>query len=319
MLTDKVLSAVFLLGGAALALSGLITYPVSLLLGLSIALILGNPLADKTKLLSTWLMAIAIVGLGAGTDLATVFHVGASGILYTVTGIALAFAFGLLFGKLAKVDRETSLLITAGTAICGGSAIAAVSQVIKARSDAIAVSLGIVFLLNAAALFIFPALGHYFHLSQTQFGLWAALAIHDTSSVIGASLAYGAKAAEIGTTIKLTRALWIIPLAFVIGIFWSKGQQRPPVTAILKRCWFIAGFLIVAALATWLPQASETAHMVDHVAKRLMILVLFLIGAGLTRTLLRSVGMAPFVQGIALWFIVSAATLAAILQHWFHL
>ncbi len=300
--------------GVLVSLSGFISSPIALLLGVAIALIAGNPYQDKTKPGATWLMAIAIVGLGAGIPLNDIFKVGAQGIVYTIAGIAFTFAIGLTLGKFCKLPKDTSLLITAGTAICGGSAIAAVSRVINARSEAIAISLGTVFLLNAAALLIFPFIGHLLDLTQTQFGLWAGLAIHDTSSVIGASIQYGDEAVRIGTTIKLTRALWIVPLAFVIGLTWKhEGETRVPFASILKRCWFIAGFLVMALLTSYVPLCHEAAPFIEKIAKRMMVLVLFLIGTGMTKELLKAVGFKPFVQGISLWAIVSIATLGAIL------
>lgn len=258
-------------------------------------------------------MAIAIVGLGAGVPLNEVVEVGTHGVVYTLLGIGFTFASGLLLGKFFNIPRDISILVTAGTAICGGSAIAAISKVIGAQHEAIAVSLGTVFLLNAAALIIFPFVGHAFHLDQTQFGLWAGLAIHDTSSVIGAALQYGDEATKIATTTKLARAIWIIPLAFIIGFFWERGQGKIPVLSVLKRCWFIAGFLLMAMLANYVPVAQPIAPIIEQAAKYLMVFVLFLIGLGMTRELLRSVGYKPFLQGFVLWGLVSAGTLVAIL------
>ena len=302
--------------GIILSLSGLITSPVALVIGVIIALAVGNPYQNKTKPAATWMMAIAIVGLGAGIPLNDILKVGAHGIVYTILGISFTFSAGLLLGKMIKVPPETSILITAGTAICGGSAIAAISQVISARSEAIAVSLGTVFLLNAAALIVFPFIGHLFQLSETQFGLWAGLAIHDTSSVIGAALQYGPHAVEIATTTKLARAIWIIPLAFIIGLSWKNNEIRIPIKKILKRCWFIAGFLVTAVLGTYVPLFTKIAPDIDYIAKRIMIVVLFLIGSGMTRQLLKEVGHKPFLQGVLLWVVVSCATLGAILSNW---
>lgn len=306
----------FIIAGGLLSLSGFITSPVALLLGVVIALICGNIYADKTKSLATWLMAIAIVGLGAGIPLDDIIKVGAHGIVYTIIGIAFTFAIGLALGKIFKISKDISYLVTAGTAICGGSAIAAISQVIAARGEAIAISLATVFLLNALALFIFPPIGHFLDLTQEQFGLWAGLAIHDTSSVIGASIQYGPQATEVATTTKLARAIWIIPLAFIIGISWDRREHKIPVTKILKRCWFIAGFLLMAVLTNYSSLFQDIGPSIEGCAKRLMILVLYLIGLGITRELLRQVGFRPFVQGLSLWLVVSAATLGAILAGW---
>lgn len=302
--------------GALLALSGLISSPVALILGTAIALLIGNPYQEKTKFYAGWLMAIAIVGLGAGVPLNEALRVGAHGIVYTLAGITFTFILGLAIGKFLSLDKSISLLITAGTAICGGSAIAAISRVIDARSDTIAISLCTVFLLNAAALIIFPFIGHAVDLTQAQFGLWAGLAIHDTSSVIGASLPYGDEATQIATTTKLARAIWIIPLAFVIGMFWSKKEEKIPFLSVVRRCWFIGGFLLMSLLISYAPSLDRIGQTIELSAKRLMILVLFLIGAGLTKGLLRQVGFKPFVQGIMLWVLVSAATLAVIMLGW---
>ncbi|PZP57293.1 MAG: putative sulfate exporter family transporter [Micavibrio aeruginosavorus] len=277
---------------------------------------MGNPYQDKTKFYAGWLMAIGIVGLGAGVPLNEALRVGAHGIVYTLAGITFTFAVGLLIGKFLSLDKSISLLLTAGTAICGGSAIAAISRVIDARSDAVAISLCTVFLLNAAALIIFPFIGHALDLTQGQFGLWAGLAIHDTSSVIGAALQYGDEATQVATTTKLARAIWIIPLAFVIGLLWSKEEGRIPFISVIKRCWFIGGFLLMSLFISYVPSLSEFGQIIELSAKRLMVLVLFFIGTGLTRELLGQVGFKPFLQGITLWVMVSAATLAVILAGW---
>ena len=297
----------------------MISAPFALALGILIAVIFGNPVADKTKLAATWLMAIAIVGLGAGIPLQEVLSVGAHGIVYTVLGIGFTFFCGLLLGRFLKLPNETSLLITSGTAICGGSAIAAISRVIEAKHEAIAISLVTVFILNAFALVVFPIIGHALDLTQSQFGLWAGLAIHDTSSVIGAAIHYGDEATEVATTTKLARAIWIIPLAFIIGFTVSGREKKIPVLAIAKRCWFIAGFLLMACVATYVPGIERATNFIADFAKDLMALVLFLIGLGLTKALLKEVGVKPFIQGAALWVMVSAATLAAILANWISL
>ena len=258
-------------------------------------------------------MAIAIVGLGAGVPLNDVITVGAHGFIYTFVGIGLTYIAGYIFGCLYRVEKQTSLLVSSGTAICGGSAIAAVSRVINARADAMAVSLGCVFLLNALALFVFPPIGHALNLSQTQFGLWAGLAIHDTSSVVGAALQYGAEATRIATTTKLARALWIVPIAIVVGYLESKnGAGKVPIAAIIKRCWFIGGFLLMAVLATYTP-ISQISPYIVAAAKHVMTLVLFMIGLGMTRTLIKQVGLKPFLQAFCLWLVVSFLTLVAVM------
>ena len=305
--------------GGLLALSGFISSPIALLVGIAIGLVFGNSYSNKTKPAATWLMAIAIVGLGAGIPLNDIIKVGAHGVFYTIAGIGFTFAVGLSLGKLFNISKDISCLVTAGTAICGGSAIAAISQVINARSEAIAISLGTVFLLNALALFVFPPVGHYLNLTQEQFGLWSGLAIHDTSSVIGAALQYGSEATEVATTTKLARAIWIIPLAFIIGMTWDREDHKIPVSKIVKRCWFIGGFLLMALLTNYVPLFNDIGPTIEDCAKRLMVLVLYLIGLGMTRELLRQVGVKPFLQGTVLWLTVSAATLGAVIARIIHL
>jgi len=286
--------------------------PLALIIGVAVALTLGNPYLDQCKKITPRLMALSIVGLGFGMNLIVLAKVGYEGIGYTLAGISSTLTLGWLLGRLFGTQRDISLLITAGTAICGGSAIAAVSAVIRAKSHDITVALGTVFLLNALALVIFPPLGHHFGLTEVQFGYWAALAIHDTSSVVGASMQYGPRALEVGTTIKLARALWIVPMALVIGYLRSREKHVDVPAGGFKKPWFILGFVLAAALMTWVPALQPAGHMVEAVARRTMVLTLFLIGAGLTRATLRAVGFRPFMQGVALWFLVSSLTLGAI-------
>jgi uncharacterized integral membrane protein (TIGR00698 family) len=248
-------------------------------------------------------------------NLEVVARVGAHGIGYTAVGIAITFIFGITLGRLFKVEESTSLLITAGTAICGGSAIAAVAPTIRAKSQFVSIALATVFFLNASALLIFPRIGHYFELTESQFGLWSALAIHDTSSVVGAAIQYGAHAVEVATTVKLARALWIIPVSLLIGIFWSHQDQDQKKTTA-KRPWFILGFLIAAAIVTWIPDLQSAGIFVNSLAKRCLVLTLFFIGCGLNRSTLQSVGIQPFLQGFILWIVTAGGTLGAILSGW---
>jgi uncharacterized integral membrane protein (TIGR00698 family) len=258
------------------------------------------------------------MGLGAGMNLHVIGQVGLQGMGYTMIGIFSAVVIGTLLGKILKVEKDTSLLITIGTAICGGSAIAAVAPVIRAKHHEVSVSLGTVFMLNAAALFLFPWVGHLLQLSETQFGLWSALAIHDTSSVVGATLQYGAHALEVGTTVKLARALWIIPVAMMIGFIRSKKENSEIKSEKAKRPWFILGFIIAAALVTWIPALVPLGHNIESVAKKLMVLTLFLIGSSLTRETIKSVGIRPFVQGILLWVVMATGSLTAIYFGFIH-
>jgi len=309
---NKTLAHYVLPLAALLTLTPWIASGGALILGLLLALAFGNPYSVQAKKLTHQLLALSVMGLGAGMNLGVVGKVGLQGVGYTIIGIFSAIVIGTLLGKILKTERDTSLLITIGTAICGGSAIAAVAPVIKANHHEVSVSLGTVFMLNAAALFLFPWIGHQLHLDQTQFGLWSALAIHDTSSVVGATLQYGAHALEVGTTVKLARALWIIPVAMMIGFMRSKEKSSEVVAQKAKRPWFILGFIIAAALVTWIPSLVPVGHSVEAVAKKLMVLTLFLIGSSLTRETIKSVGIKPFIQGIVLWIIMASGSLLAI-------
>lgn len=284
--------------------------------GIVVALALGNPYHDKTARLTRHLLAWSIVGLGAGMNLAMVARAGMQGIGYTMASICAVLAAGFALGRVLKSDRDTSILISVGTAICGGSAIAAIAPVIDAKPQAVSVSLGVVFLLNALALLLFPAIGHALDLSQAQFGLWAALAIHDTSSVVGATLHYGAEALETGTTVKLVRALWIVPLALACGFYMARKNDRKNGSgkkdAPVQKPWFILGFIIVSAIVTWVPETQAAGEIVAAAARRALVLTLFLIGAGLTAESLKSVGLRPMVQGVLLWLLTLSAVLAAV-------
>ena len=301
---------------AAFALSPWVNSGEGLLMGILLALVLGNPFLELNKRLTHQFLGISVIGLGAGMNLAVIGQVGFQGIGYTVIGISVAIAIGTFLGKKLHTPKDTSLLITIGTAICGGSAIAAVAPVIRAKSHEVSVALGIVFLLNAIALFIFPAIGHYFSLTQSQFGLWCALAIHDTSSVVGASLQYGAEALEIGTTVKLARALWIVPVAFLVGYIRSRNATDKLATGKGKKPWFILGFILAAALVTWIPTLQPLGHQIEGLAKHLLVLTLFLIGSSLTLQTLKSVGFKPFIQGTLLWIIMAAGSLFVIATGW---
>ncbi len=256
-----------------------------------------------------------MVGLGAGMDLRVVAKVGAHGVLYTVAGIAACLAIGKLLAKALKVSADVGTLISVGTAICGGSAIAAMVPVLRPKEHEVSVALATVFLLNAIALFLFPAVGHAVGLSETQFGLWSALAIHDTSSVVGAAVAYGGAAVGVATTVKLARALWIVPLT--IGIAQVRRLREPnAVAGKAKRPWFILGFIVAAALVTWVPVLRPAGQVVSGLSKQLLVLTLFLIGANLSRDALRSVGLRPLLQGGLLWGAMGSLSLAAILLGW---
>lgn len=306
-----------------LCLTPWISSAVALGCGIALALTIGNPYVDRTRKLTPRLLSLSVIGLGAGMNLMVVGRVGLQGIAYTMIGIVSTLLLGTVIGRSLKTENEVSVLVSSGTAICGGSAIAAVAPAIRAKSHQVSVALGIVFLLNASALFLFPWIGHYLHLTEEQFGLWAALAIHDTSSVVGATLQYGPKALEIGTTVKLARALWIIPMTFIIGSLFDRvsnkkrsadsGPQSKP-----KRPWFIFGFLAAAAIVTWVPALQPAGHLVEQIARKVLVLTLFLIGASLSREALKAVGVKPLIQGFALWVLVGSGTLIAILEGWIH-
>jgi uncharacterized integral membrane protein (TIGR00698 family) len=245
-------------------------------------------------------------------NLRAVAKAGLHGLGYTTISIVLVLGLGWWLARLLKVERDAGLLISVGTAICGGSAIAAVAPVLRAREHEISVALATVFLLNAVALVIFPPIGHTVGLSQEAFGLWSALAIHDTSSVVGAGLAYGPRALEVATTVKLARALWIVPLTLGIGWAVARRSESSPDTPPVKKPWFIAGFLIVAALVTYVPELHMPGHLIAAGARRVLVLTLFLIGSGLSREALQNVGFRPFMHGLVLWLVVGSIGLAAV-------
>ncbi|MDY0029696.1 MAG: putative sulfate exporter family transporter [Pseudobdellovibrionaceae bacterium] len=286
--------------------------------GIIAATIWGTPYARYAKLWTSRLLSISIIGLGAGMNLITVAHTGLTGIGYTAVSIALTMLIGLTLAMALRTDKETSLLVTVGTAICGGSAIAALAPALQAKHENISVALGVVFMLNAIALVIFPPIGHFFNLSEHQFGLWSALAIHDTSSVVGAGLRYGPEALETGTTVKLTRALWIVPLVFIIQavLYHLQKTERITETQKSKYPWFILGFLTMAAIFTYMPEWQSYGEKIELGARRLLVLTLFLIGSNLTLSNIKAVGLRPFILGITLWLIIASLSLFAITQDW---
>jgi uncharacterized integral membrane protein (TIGR00698 family) len=289
-----------------ICLTPLITPPIALLMGIVIAQFIGHPYLHLNHKATHLLLQVSVVGLGFGMNVTSAIHAGKEGFVFTIASIAGTLSFGLLFGKMLKIEQKTSLLISAGTAICGGSAIAAISPVIKAQEKQISVALGTVFILNSLALFIFPAVGHLLNLSQAQFGLWCAIAIHDTSSVVGAANKYGSEALAIATTVKLARALWIIPVSLVASFVYKNDKQK------LKIPLFIGLFIIAMVLNTYVPFVQEYGHFVVNISKAGLTLTLFLIGCGLNTEVLRGVGIRPFLQGITLWILIAGATLAVL-------
>ena len=301
--------AILLLTVAAACCLPQVTPPLALAAGLALGLGPGNPWPRRTRALGKVLLQVAVVGLGFGLGLGQVWLTGRDGLLYTVVGIGGTLALGAWLGRRLGVAGRTSALISFGTAICGGSAIAALAPVIEADEDEIAVSLATVFTLNAVALFLFPWLGRLLGLGERAFGLWAALAIHDTSSVVGASAVYGTTALAVATTVKLVRAAWIAPAVLMAG--WRRGGRRGFVLP-----WFILGFVLAAALRTALPALEGLWDGAAGVARRVLVLTLFLVGAGMGRDTLRAVGARPLAQGVLLWVVVGSATLAGVSLGW---
>ncbi len=302
--------------GIILSASGLISPPFALAAGLIFGLTTVHHFHVESRTLSKFLLQAAVVCLGFGMNLQQVVHAGRSGFLYTAISIAFALGLGVLLGKLLRVESTQSLLISFGTAVCGGSAIAAMGPILQANEEEMAVSLGTVFVLNSIALLLFPAIGWAIHLSQTQFGLWAALAIHDTSSVVGAGAKFGPVALAVGTTVKLARALWIVPLAIGTSTL-RKSKTR------INWPWFIGYFCVAAMLATYVPVYMPAAKpffaALAQLGRSALTVVLFLIGTGITRGTLREVGVRPLLQGLALWMVVASISLWAIHSGWISL
>ena len=291
------------------AFSSWVTPPVALFLGLAFALLCGQAYPKFNKKVSKKLLQYSVVGLGFGMNLHASLASGKEGMMFTVVSVVGTMFVGMFIGrKLLKVNRDTSYLISSGTAICGGSAIAAVGPVIKAKDSDMSVALATIFVLNAIALFIFPVLGEWLGLTQQEFGTWAAIAIHDTSSVVGAGAAYGEEALQVATTIKLTRALWIIPLAlFTSIIFKSEGKK-------ISIPWFILWFIVAILINTYaLDELPEVGIAISGLARKGLIVTMFFIGASLSTDVLKAVGVKPLVQGILLWLVISIGSLAYIL------
>ena len=290
--------------------SSWVTPPVSLFLGLVFALLCGQAYPKFNKKVSKKLLQYSVVGLGFGMNLHASLASGKEGMLFTVISVVGTMLIGMFIGrKLLKVNRDTSYLISSGTAICGGSAIAAVGPVIKAKDSDMSVALATIFVLNAVALFVFPVLGEWLGLTQQEFGTWAAIAIHDTSSVVGAGAAYGEEALQVATTIKLTRALWIIPLALVTSfIFKSEGRK-------VSIPWFILWFIVAILINTYVLDAvPQVGKAISGLARKGLIITMFFIGASLSADVLKSVGVKPLVQGVLLWLVISVGSLVYIMM-----
>ena len=297
----------------ALSLTGILSPPVALLSGLLFGLLFKHPFVQASRTAARVLLQVSVVALGFGMDLHEVLKAGRSGFIYTALGITFAFLVGSALGKLLQVRGNSSFLITPGTAICGGSAIAAIGPIVQANEEEMAVSLGTIFILNSIALLIFPPIGNALHLSQAQFGLWAALAIHDTSSVVGAATKYGPQALVIGTTVKLARALWIVPLALITAaIRHKRSQKAAAVSASAVRIqfpWFILFFVLAALANTYLPAQHAATKTFFTLGRFGLTATLFLIGTGISRSTLREVGWRPLLQGVLLWLAVGLSSL----------
>ena len=290
---------------AALCFFPIVSPPIALFLGIIFVNIFGQVFnADKIIKI---VLQVSIVGLGFGINLKQALQAGSEGFLFTVFSITLIVVLGIALGYIFRIDKIITQLISFGTAICGGSAIAAIAPILKADGKQTSVSLGIIFLLNALALFIFPEIGQYFHLSQNQFGIWSAIAIHDTSSVVGAASKYGHEALQTATTVKLARALWIIPISFVLSFLNKSGGK-------IKIPYFIGFFILAILVNSYFPVIKEVTNYVVDFSKSSLKVALFLIGTGLSFQNLKNIGIKPLLLGIILWVVISVISLFAVLE-----
>ncbi|MFD2541175.1 YeiH family protein [Lacinutrix gracilariae] len=291
----------------AIALLGVINSPTALVLGFVFTLLFKNPYVAYSQKAFQLFLKISVVGLGFGMYINETIETSKDGLVLTMLSIFLTLTLGYFLARILKLDLKLGHLITSGTAICGGSAIAAISPVIKAKSKTISIALGIVFLLNAIALFVFPTVGHLLHLTQQQFGLWCAIAIHDTSSVVGAALGYGDEALRIATTVKLSRTLWIIPLSiFSMFLFKTKGEK-------IKIPYFIILFIIAIIINSYAVFPVSVTSLIVLLAKRLLVLTLFLVGSSISVKDIKASGAKPFLFAVILWVFISVFTLLYIL------
>jgi uncharacterized integral membrane protein (TIGR00698 family) len=290
-----------------LCLFPIISPPIALLLGLVVANLFGHPFLHLNNKVTNILLQVSVVGLGFGMNVHSAIAAGGEGFLFTIGSIIVTIVLGYFFGKWFKIDKKTSHLISCGTAICGGSAIAAIAPVIQSNEKQTSVALGVIFILNSIALFVFPVVGHWLQMSQNDFGLWCAIAIHDTSSVVGSANKYGAEALQVATTVKLARALWIIPVALITAVVFKNKSNK------VKIPYFIGLFILAMVCNTYFsPVANVAPHLVS-IAKTGLTVTLFLIGAGLNSSVLKSVGLKPLLQGVLLWACIAVGTLISIL------
>jgi len=303
---NSIVKKIFFIMLAAICLTPFISPPFALFLGLIFALSVGAPFPRFNKKASKYLLQVSVVGLGFGMNLLDSVKAGSDGMLFTLFSVFSVMFIGIMAGKWLGISKVPSYLIATGTAICGGSAIAAVGPNAKANESEMSVSLATIFVLNAIALFLFPVFGHWMHLTQHQFGMWAAIAIHDTSSVVGAGSTYGEEALKVATTVKLTRALWIIPLSiFTSFYFKSKGDK-------VFIPWFILFFILAMVLNTYVSLPTLMTHGIVSVSRQCLTLTLFFIGAGLSRSVIKMVGVKPLVLGVMLWFFIAVISLSFI-------
>jgi len=301
-----------LLVGGVVCLQGWLTPPEALTAGMALALLVGNPHARQTAITAKLLLQTSVVVLGFSMDLHSVVRSGMQGFWLAAVTITLTWAVGYALGRWLRIHSVTTALVCAGTAICGGSAIAAMGSVMLAGEAEMSVSLGTVFLLNAVALIVFPPAGHYLGLTQAQFGTWAGVAIHDISSVVGAASTYGHQALQVATAVKLSRALWIMPVTLVAALIYRRGAGNTVDAPVFVIPWFIGLFLLASLARTLVPAVAVAAPVITAVAERALTLSLFLIGAGLARHTLRSVGLKALVLGVLLWVGISLGSLAVI-------
>ena len=293
--------------GVAACLFPFVSPAIALFMGLLLGFTVGNPYIKQSSIASKYLLQFSVVGLGFGMNLYESLQSGKEGMLFTVVSVVGVLALGFWLGRRMLMDSKTAYLISSGTAICGGSAIAAVAPILKANPNQMSVSLGTIFILNAIALFIFPPIGKLLELTQEQFGLWAAIAIHDTSSVVGAGAAYGNKALEVATMVKLTRALWIIPLSIATTFFFKQKETK------IKIPWFIFFFVLAMVANTIFNLPEKITSFLVFLSKKGMTITLFLIGSGLSLKVLKSVGMRPLVLGVTLWIFIGLISLITII------
>lgn len=289
---------------------GSISPPTALLLGLVVANLSGHPFLPFNHIAIRFLLQVSVVGLGFGMSVTSALAIGSTSFVFTILSIVSTIIIGVFLGKWMSIEKKTSHLISCGTAICGGSAIAAIAPIIKSDENQTSVALGVIFILNSIALFVFPMVGHWLHLSQHDFGLWCAIAIHDTSSVVGAANKFGAEALQVATTVKLARALWIIPVALITTVVFKNKSGK------IKIPYFIGLFIVAMLLNTYIPEIACISPSIVAVAKIGLTLTLFLIGSGLNFNMLRSVGFKPLFQGFLLWMFIGIASLVAIM--YFH-